>query len=175
VSVLDEISQAAQTHDISFLLTGGYAVILHGFPRNTFDLDLIVRRSDRDEWLNLLRHLGYVLFSEGSNFLQFNNLDEKRLPVDLMLVTDATFQNLFNEAVTGPEKNTKAVSLLHLLALKCHAIKYTHVGRIEKDLDDVLRLIEIKQIDVNDAQIREIILRYGTPELYEKLLRAGKR
>ena len=38
------IASSAESHGIPFLLGGGHAVITHGFPRSTFDLDLDVIR-----------------------------------------------------------------------------------------------------------------------------------
>jgi hypothetical protein len=39
--------------ELPFLRGGGHAVIAHGFPRSTFDLDLIIFRGDREPWLKL--------------------------------------------------------------------------------------------------------------------------
>jgi hypothetical protein len=88
-------------------------------------------------------------------------------------VNEATFAKLAAEAVPAPPSASGArmVSLLHLLALKCHAIKHGHPGRVVKDADDVIRLTQVNQLDVNDPRIRELFLRHGTVELYEKVAR----
>ncbi len=54
------------------------------------------------------------------------------------------------------------VSLRHLLALKCHAIKHGHFGRIVKDTDDVIRLVQVNRVDVNVPEIRHLFLKHGT-------------
>jgi len=93
------------------------------------------------------------------------------LPLDLMLVNDTTFAKLAADAVPAPPSASGArmVALLHLLALKCHAIKHGHPGRVVKDVDDAIRLTEVNRLDVNDPKIRELFLRHGTVELYEKI------
>ena len=149
-------------------------MIAHGHSRNTFDIDLIIRRGDLKDWVELLTSRGYTLINEGVTFSQFNPADDKMLPVDLMTVNDETFSKLFADAVPGPAQieHVKLVSLLHLLALKCHAIKHGHSGRIIKDTDDVIRLIQINRLDVKRADLREIFQKFGTEELYEKVKKA---
>ena len=171
MSALGTIASSARDKGLSFLVAGGHAVIAHGHPRNTFDIDLIIRRTDRDLWTDLTRALGYSLHREGPTFLQFDPPNAQALPLDLMLVNDATFAKLAADAVPAPPSASGArmVSLLHLLALKCHAIKHGHPGRVVKDADDVIRLTQVNQLDVNDPTIRELFLKHGTVELYEKI------
>jgi len=54
---LATIAARAATLGLPLLLGGGHAVIAHGYPRSTFDLDLLVRRADRSQWLLLTREL----------------------------------------------------------------------------------------------------------------------
>lgn len=173
MSALATIASCAGDKSLLFLVAGGHAVIAYGHPRNTFDIDLIIRRTDRDPWTDLTRALGYSLHREGPTFLQFDPPNPQALPLDLMLVNDDTFAKLAAEAVPAPPSATGArmVSLLHLLALECHAIKHGHPGRIVKDADDVIRLTEVNGLDVNDPKIRELFLKHGTVELYEKIRR----
>src|SRR3974390_364780 len=87
---LAKIASEAAGHGIPFLVGGGHAVITHGFGRSTFDLDLIVRRSDREQWLQLAGDIGYVFYREGPTFVQFNAPSESSFPLDLMLVNEET-------------------------------------------------------------------------------------
>ena len=64
---------------------------------------------------------------------------------------------------------------MHLLALKCHAIKHGHAGRIVKDAEDVIRLTQNNRLDPNARTVRELFLKHGTEELYEKVRRACRR
>ena len=171
---LAKIASEAAGHGIPFLVGGGHAVITHGFARSTFDLDLIVRRSDREQWLQLAGDIGYVFYREGPTFVQFNAPSESSFPLDLMLVNEETFSKLQADAVAAPSSvpGIWVVSLLHLLALKAHAIKHGHAGRIVKDVEDVIQLVQNNRIDPQSQTIRELFLKHGTQELYEKVRRA---
>jgi hypothetical protein len=148
---------------LDFLLAGGHAVISHGHKRATFDLDLIICRSDRDEWLGLAKSLDYHLSREGPTFAQFSPPSSESLPLDLMLVNEQTFLQLLAEAVPASPalKRVKVVSVRHLLALKCHAIKHGHKGRIVKDADDVINLEQVNRLDLNTPEIRQLFLKHG--------------
>ncbi len=165
-------SKAAQ-RGLEFLLAGGHAVIVHGYARTTFDLDLIVRRDDQALWRELVREMGYRFHHEGPTFLQFDAPNSDLLPLDLMLVNQETFARLIADAVVVPAgvEAVKVVSVLHLLALKSHAIKHGHKARIVKDADDIIHLIQAKGLNVSDPAIRDIFLKYGTEDLYAKIKR----
>ena len=167
VSTLQTIAARASEAGLDFLLAGGHAVISHGHKRATFDLDLIVCRSDRGEWLGLAKSLDYHLCREGPTFAQFSPPSSESLPLDLMLVNEQTFPQLLAEAVPASPalKGVKVVSVRHLLALKCHAIKHGHKGRIVKGADDVINLVQVNRLDLNTPEIRQLFLKHGTPEL----------
>lgn len=169
-----KIAARAAEAGLDFLLAGGHAVIAHGHSRVTFDLDLIVSRADRERWLELARSLDYELYREERNFVQFNPPDPGSMPLDLMLVNAETFLKILAEAVPASQtlKGVKVVSFKHLLALKCHAVKHGHQGRIVKDVDDVINLVKVNRLDIDAPEIRELFLKHGTAELYEQVKRA---
>jgi hypothetical protein len=173
VNALATIAARAAERSLPFLIAGGHAVIAHGYARNTFDLDLIITRKDRDRWTELTLALGYSFYRDGPTFLQFNAQTSQALPLDLMLVNDDTFAKMLSEAVQAPASAGEAriVSLRHLLALKCHAVKHGHKGRIVKDADDVIRLVQANRLDPNEPALRELFLKHGTQEFYETICR----
>ncbi len=146
---------------------------MHGHQRTTFHIDLIIRRDDRQQWQEAARDLGYIAYREGLTFLQYNPPNSQSLPLDLMFVNSETFSKLMAESVPGPAGIAAAriVSLRHLLALKCHAIKHGHAGRIVKDVDDVIRLVQVNRLDLNAPEMRDLFLKHGTNHLYEKVRR----
>ncbi|MEO7297182.1 MAG: hypothetical protein ABI042_01250 [Verrucomicrobiota bacterium] len=174
MSLLLDISQLAASRGLPFLLIGGQAVISHGFQRSTFDLDLMILQTDQEKWIDLLKQLGQKKISEGPTFLQFESITLDAIPVDLMLVNATTFEKMSAEsiAVQDGEKILRTVSLAHLVALKCHAIKFGHSGRVEKDVDDLIGLGKANSLNWSENRWREIILKHGTKELYEKLERS---
>ena len=61
-------------------------------------------------------------------------------------------------------------SLNHLLAMKFHAMKQSPKLREMKDLLDVAVMIKENKVNVSSDDFRDLCLRYGTPEIYKKIL-----
>jgi hypothetical protein len=167
------IVKEAKRRGLSFIVAGGHAVIFHGYARNTFDFDLVVRKLDRAEWVECAKACGFSLFRDGPSVLQFEPPTDEIYATDMMLVEEETFLKLSNGAVDSPEfGGVRIVSLHHLLALKCHAVKHTTGSRIVKDADDVIMLVQANGLDPVSAEMRELFLKHGTAEFYDKVKRA---
>jgi len=176
VSIPELIAACQRDEALPFLVVGGHAVIAHGHARFTYDLDLLVRRSQRDAWVRKVESLGYTVFREHATFVQMS-ASGGGTELDLMLVADETFAGLWAAAeaklLGGIE--VKMPSLKHLIALKLHALKQGLAHRTVKDLDDVIMLVLKNALDIRAEQWRDWFLRYGTAELYERVLRATGR
>jgi hypothetical protein len=61
----------------------------------------------------------------------------------------------------------RVVSLLHLIALKCHALQHSKSIRRLKDMDDLIQLILINQLDLKEPGLQATILKHGNPEIYD--------
>lgn len=171
------IAERATAKNLSVLVAGGLAVEVHGYQRKTFDADLVIRRADRDEWLALMCEMGFSVFREGPVFLQMNPPEESELPlVDLMFMNDETFGKLVATSVPNPYGSDfpRIISLESLVAMKCHAIRNGHPGRVVKDADDLIHLFMANRLDPEAEEWRNLILKFGTEELYEKLRRICK-
>jgi hypothetical protein len=85
-----------------------------------------------------------------------------------------TFKKMEAQSVPMPSNvaGLRVVSLMHLLALKCHAVKHGHAGRIVKDAEDVIRLIQNNKLDPEAPQLVELFNKHGTNEFYKKVRRA---
>ena len=155
------------------MVIGGHAVIEHGFHRGTEDVDILVAKTQRAEWMACVESLGYRLLRDGGTFLQFDPDDEAEWELDLMLVPDEAFARLL--AASQPATLEQAVvampSLEHLIALKVHALKNSHGLRVLKDITDVAQLLRLNRVDVHSHWVRETFIRHGTPELYEKIVK----
>jgi hypothetical protein len=64
---------------------------------------------------------------------------------------------------------------MQLLALKCHAVRHGHAGRIVKDAEDVIQLIQKNGLDPETQAIRELFQKHGTQEFYQKVKKACQR
>ena len=169
---IQEIASGAQKTSIPFLVIGGYAVITHGYVRTTDDLDLLVERGQRANSTRLITDLGMSIKNDAGNFAQFESQTDSRMDVDLMFVSESVFSQLNATAIPSKVDGVpvRVVSLLHLIALKCHAIKNSDSKlRIIKDTDDLVHLIALNRLDLNEADLRATILKHGNQELYDKL------
>jgi hypothetical protein len=82
---------------IPYALCGGLALALHGIPRATVDIDILIQRESLEEVPALVGGLGYIIKAESMTFSQgdveihrFSKKDEETgywLPLDFLLVT----------------------------------------------------------------------------------------
>jgi hypothetical protein len=168
-----DIEKEARNRKLDFLIIGGLAVIFHGYTRDTADLDLLIRKSDRAGWIEAFSRMGYTLEAERENFVQLAPPTEGAWPVDFMLVKDETFEPMFVAAqpVEMYGAPFRIPTLHHLLALKLHALKHGHAGRFSKDLLDVEGLVRVNAVDMGSEKILQLFLKYGTLKLYEQISR----
>lgn len=168
---IQEIVKMAGAAGIPFLVIGGYAVLAHGYVRTTEDLDIIVQRERRAQLGKLLGGMGMSVKNDAANFIQFNRRNESSMDVDLMFVSEDVFSQLEQSSIEAKVDgvSVRVVSLLHLIALKCHALQHSKSLRRLKDTDDMVQLILINRLDLNEPELRAIILKHGNAELYEKL------
>ena len=163
---LIRLGSAAQAADLPHLIIGGNAVIHHGVPRFTRDVDFLIPGKDQDAWHALLEDEGYYRYHSAGAFAQYEarSIRAGIPPVDLMMVDDSTWEKL---SATGEaeslSENYSAVwpSPLHLIALKLHAWRGEFRSGRERDWSDILGLIEKCDIDLGDPSVREIFTRYG--------------
>ncbi len=73
-----------------FLLIGGHAVNVYGVQRQTGDIDLIVKSSQRKAWEDLFLKIRYQSDQSDSRFIRYRPDTIAAWPIDLMLVDDET-------------------------------------------------------------------------------------
>lgn len=91
MSLFETISAETKKRDLRFLVIGGLAVNFYGYSRETGDLDLLIHRDSKEQWLTLFSGLNYAVYQEGDGFLQLSPPKDSAWPVDLMLVRENTF------------------------------------------------------------------------------------
>ncbi len=177
MGLFQQIKEESRKRGLEFLVVGGLAVNLHGYSRDTADLDLLVRQESRDEWIKLFSELGYRLFGDRPAFCQLDPPQAGTWPVDLMFVREPTFREFFKFGRTVEMFGERVLipSLEHLIALKLHALKHGRMERYLKDYLDVEGLVRINRIDLRQEKVRELFLRYGTLDVYEKISRTGAK
>lgn len=172
MSLLATIVNEANSKTLPFLVIGGHAVNAHGFSRFTKDVDFLVRRENSREWEEMLAGLGFTAHRSEASFIQFAAPAASPQPLDLMLVNDTTFATMRNAAqeIDWNGMRVFVPAIDHLFALKFHALQHGPRSRQYKDFLDILSLAEINGVDVRSDRMRQICDKYGTGEIYERLV-----
>ena len=154
-----------------FLLIGGHAVNAYGVQRQTGDIDLIVKSSQRKAWEDLFLKIRYQSDQSDSHFIRYRPDTIAAWPIDLMLVDDETFNKLHSESRLTDLGviAVKIVSPQHLITLKLHALKIYQEHRYAKDYNDVIQLLRHACPQLRNEVLRELCARYADVALYEKL------
>jgi predicted nucleotidyltransferase len=170
VSILAKITHSAAEAKLPFMVIGGNAVVAHGYPRQTQDVDFLVREIDRRAWDALMASLRYRAHHVTRAFHMYAPPEPPFPPVDFMLVDTATFDRLKAGAQKIDMDSVEVLipSLPHLIALKLHALRQGG-DRRPVDLADIAELVRINHVDLATAPYSEILERYGTAEIQREL------
>lgn len=168
--LLSDISKRA---GISLVLIGGFALNHYKYARQTFDVDFLITEQGFQKILKLLELSGYKIDYRQEVFVRL--ISEKRplfMDIDFVFVDEETIVKIISESqktdIGGCEFSVP--SLEHLVALKLHAVKYNPGHRMTKDIPDIINLIRINKMDAKNERFKELCLKYGTQELYQKIL-----
>lgn len=173
-SVFHLISDLTKKEGISCILIGGFAVNYYRVTRQTADVDLLITKEDFDKIIILLEKAGYKKEILQENFVQLKSSQLSLMDVDFMFVEQETLTRILKESqdVEIAKQKFLVPSLNHLIALKLHSIKYNPKMRITKDLPDIINLIRINEIKFKEIEFKELCLKFGTDEIYQKILEA---
>jgi hypothetical protein len=141
---LIDLTDALDAAGVDYALCGGVALAIHGVPRATQDIDLLVRPEDLEGLRKTARTCGFGLesfpmdFSSGITIQRFTKLvDGQPLMLDALLVgksLEAVWDGRQTAEIEGGRM--RVVSRDGLIALKLAAAR-------PQDLVDVQRLQEI--------------------------------
>lgn len=91
---LTRLIERLNTAHIDYAICGGLAMAIHGWPRATMDVDLLIRETDYLAVRDVARGLGYAIenreFTVGAGQVRIRRLvkieGEQAVPLDLILV-----------------------------------------------------------------------------------------
>jgi len=169
-SFLHTLADLVAERSLRALLIGGHAVTALGFPRSTFDVDLLVPVSEVEAWKTALASLRLKLSHDQRPFLQFDPPADWPLPpVDLLVVDEETWQRLADDSQPGVGL-LRTPSAMGIIALKVHAATQPdRAEAAERDWRDIFGLIAAQKIPLSDAMLREIVFSYGGAEAIQRL------
>ena len=172
-TIFNLIADVFKKAGVSGVLIGGFAVNQYCPPRFTGDIDFLVTEEIYDQILPVLKKTG---FREGTRQHLFARLEGNApdfLDIDFLFVDHQTFSLVVKD---GKKENVLGetfivASLEHLIALKLHSIK-NNPKRELADMVDIMNLIRAGKVNVKMKRFRDLCLKYGSQELYEKIIRA---
>ncbi len=169
---LEIVQKALARAGVKTILIGGFAVIYYGYQRATQDLDLMICLDDLANATMALENEGFVMAIASDVCAKFKKKDLDLKAVDLVLVEKTTFQNVWKGGHSIPMAGTDFMvpSLEGLLAMKLHAIKQDPIKRLLKDIADIARLLDANGLDPRDNAFKQLCLRFGTQDIYDKIL-----
>jgi hypothetical protein len=144
----NSIVAALEEHGIDYAVCGGLAMAVHGLPRATVDIDLLILGDSVEEVRGLARTLGYTIeafpmtFSHGAvEIRRLSKIDRETgivLSLDMLLVTPEIVEIWQSRTEVAWEAGTLwVVSRRGLIALKS-------LRSSAQDLADIERLKEIE-------------------------------
>ncbi|MGC3990457.1 MAG: nucleotidyl transferase AbiEii/AbiGii toxin family protein [Chthoniobacteraceae bacterium] len=91
--------------------------------------------------------------------------------MDILFTNRATFSSLYTGSVLLKRSpiEFRVPSLLHLIALKLHAMR-NQPEREARDLPDILELLRLHPEELSAGDLRALCDRYSTPSMAEKIL-----
>jgi len=171
-TIFHAISSVCKEKEISCVLIGGFAVNYYKVTRQTADVDFLITKEDFKKLSGVLEEEGFKQEYTQEVFARLTSEKSYWMDLDFMFVDEETLDKMINEGkkikIAGQE--FVVPSLLHLIALKLHAIKHNPKLREYKDLTDIVELMRANKIEARSNKLRELCLRYGTEELYHKIL-----
>jgi hypothetical protein len=140
--VAETCHQLLEEAEIPLAIVGRVAVCLHGCPRNTVDLDLLVRGEDGQRLREVLKDAGFAGIAREAKFRP-----ESGIPVQLLLAGDRAGKD---SQVRWPDPDSarcvtikeglSVLSLARLIEVKL-ACGEGSLRRTHKDFADVVKLI----------------------------------
>ena len=160
-----------RTQNASCILIGGFAVNFYKVSRATADVDFLITKEDFDKICGVLLAEGFKQLSKQENFAHFQSSGLGLIGVDFMFVDRETFAKIEEEGQKLKIGKTEFMvpSLSRLIALKLHSMKFNFKDRLAKDFPDIIGLIRTNQVNVHDTNFKELCLKYGSPEIYERI------
>ncbi|MCK4244022.1 MAG: nucleotidyltransferase [Candidatus Omnitrophica bacterium] len=171
------ISTEFEKAEIPYVLIGGFAVNYYGVTRQTANVDLLITKENVAKALELLKRSGYKQGLMQEVFARLENNKTYLMDIDLMFVDKETLTRIIKDGkkIKIAGKRFVVPSLNHLIALKLHSIKFNPKIREFKDLPDIINLLRMNKVNVRTDRFRKLCLKYGTKELYRKILKNVER
>ncbi len=166
------ISDITEKTGVSCVLIGGFAVNYYKFSRQTADVDFLIREEDFNKIQAFLESEGYKKEFSQKVFVRLRSAKLYLMDIDFMFVDKGTLDKIILDAkeIFIAKHKFKIPSLMNLIALKLHSLKYNFQIRQPKDLLDIVSLIKLNKVDVETKEFHHLCLKYANEDIYQKIL-----
>ncbi len=143
IKELDDVTSVLEANGIEYAVCGGLALTIHGFPRATFDLDVLIREENLEKAFEAVKASGYDIHGLDISFKErtveirrVSKIDDdgEVLSLDFLLVTPFV-EDVWESRMTLDWEGRK-ISLVSREGL----IKMKQQAGRHKDLIDIDRI-----------------------------------
>jgi hypothetical protein len=138
------LRDAFEANEIEYAVCGGIALGIHGFPRFTVDIDIVIRPEDAEHAQDVAYQLGFLIksrpmrFSRGATeirrVVKIDPTDGEDLILDFLLVTPA-IEDVWSNRLSLPWRGGQIVVVSREGLIKLKLLRSS-----EQDLLDVKNL-----------------------------------
>lgn len=155
---------------IAYSVCGGVAVCLHGYQRNTVDLDLVIRSEDSARIREVLQGAGLTWHQDAAEFRTDGGIAVQ------FLISGQSAGRGFEVKIPAPTGADNVESIEGLTVLRLSrlieiklACGSAHLRRTHKDFADVVELILIRKLDGTFARLLHKSLRKTFRDLVRRV------
>ena len=160
------------------IVVGGWAINLLGFSRNTLDFDFMIFEDEFEIVVGIMKDLHYTIMVQTTMYARFHSIIDKEMPyIDCLFANKDTYTKLVNSGKKSELFGSQFIlpDVLHIIAMKLHALKHGDKNRWAKDYNDIVSLIEIHNIEISDqSDFKELCDRYGSESIYKRIINGIK-
>jgi hypothetical protein len=148
-----ECRAALDAAEIPHAVAGGVAVCLHGYRRNTIDLDVLIRQEDQAKVRAALEQSGFTWIAESAEFRVSSGIPVQFLISGMKAGKDSevVLPEPDSDGVTVEIEGLNVLDLPRLIEIKL-ACGWGSPRRTHRDLADVVELIAVHQLSRSFAR-----------------------
>lgn len=137
---LETIHNVLTINDIDHALIGGFALAIHGVPRATGDIDLLIDERSKDLVISTLTKNGFSVEIQTPEVLHFSG----PCRLDILLARRPLSKEMLNRAKKYPPVEIKCLDVEDIIGLKIQAF-VNNRKREFQDKADILNLVQKHQ------------------------------
>jgi len=168
--VLGLIRPFFESRQEPYALAGGLALLAHGAPRATFDVDLMARAASQAALVAFLESRTFATLSVTPGFSNHHHEEPALGRLDVVYVSGATAEAVFGGCTTrsiGPGVEAPVPRAEHLAAMKVQA--FASDATRYSDLADLQFLLSLPGLDLEE--VRGYFESAGMADYFERLRR----